>query len=238
MTAPAAAARFLAARNLRRLAGCGCVAAVTVVVLPLFVLFTVASGMLQAFGIGTTNTNQADTLLAGGAGVVIGAGEPIAPGHFSVSQGFGCTTVSLEGPPPAAYTCPPGGQPAAVRFHGGIDLAAALGQPVLAVTAGSVHVISSATGFGLHIVLIPVITGPSAAVYLYGHLSGVAVPDGDAVRAGAPIGFVGTTGNSSGPHLHFEVDVGGVPVNPCSVFPPGYLVPAGVAAAGCLATAM
>jgi murein DD-endopeptidase MepM/ murein hydrolase activator NlpD len=75
-------------------------------------------------------------------------------------------------------------------------------------------------------------------VYLYGHLSGVAVPDGDAVRAGAPIGFVGTTGNSSGPHLHFEVDVGGVPVNPCSVFPPGYLVPAGVAAAGCLATAM
>jgi murein DD-endopeptidase MepM/ murein hydrolase activator NlpD len=74
-------------------------------------------------------------------------------------------------------------------------------------------------------------------VYLYGHLSSVAVTDGVVVAAGQPLGSVGSTGNSTGPHLHFEVDVGGIPVNPCSIFPAGYLVPAGVAAAGCLSWA-
>ncbi|HSP65251.1 MAG TPA: M23 family metallopeptidase, partial [Candidatus Deferrimicrobium sp.] len=118
------------------------------------------------------------------------------------------------------------------------DLAAPSGLPVLAVVDGTVRVVESAVGFGVHILLTPSAPQAASVVYLYGHLSEVAVPDGDVVRAGDPIGYVGSTGNSSGPHLHFEVDVGGVPVNPCSAFPRAYLAPAGVEAADCLAWAM
>ena len=148
----------------------------------------------------------------------------------------GCPAEPL---PPPGYACPPDAAHGGYRrFHTGIDLAAPSGLTVFAVVDGTVRVIESAVGFGIHILLTPVAAAGAGVVYLYGHLSEVAVPDGDVVRAGDPIGYVGSTGNSSGPHLHFEVDVGGVPVNPCSAFPRGYLVPAGVAAAGCLAWAM
>jgi murein DD-endopeptidase MepM/ murein hydrolase activator NlpD len=170
--------------------------------------------------------------------MVLGSGEPLPAGHFTVTQGFGCTTVAAEPSPPASYSCPPdAAHPAWVRFHTGIDLAAAYGVPVAAVAVGTVHIVESPTGFGLHILLTPLTAASASTVYLYGHLSDLAVPDGETVAAGTVIGFVGSSGNSSGPHLHFEVDVGGVPVNPCPTFPPGYLVPAGIAATGCLAWA-
>ena len=156
-----------------------------------------------------------------------------------MSQGFGCTGVVFEPSPPPPYACPPdAAHPTFLRFHTGIDLAAAWGTPVFAVAAGVVHVVQSATGFGLHILLTPPLSSAKPVTYLYGHLSDVVVADGVAVAAGQALGSVGSTGNSTGPHLHFEVDVGGVPVNPCSIFPAGYLQPAGVAAAGCLAWAM
>jgi murein DD-endopeptidase MepM/ murein hydrolase activator NlpD len=205
------------------------------IALAAFLLLASLSGLVASFG-GSGGSAQVD---AGGAGIIVGAGRPLPPGTFTVSQGFGCSDVGLEPPPPHGYSCPPDGAHLAfVRFHTGIDLAAAAGVLVFAVTAGTVHVIESQGGFGVHILLTPLQPGAAATVYLYGHLSGVAVPDGDLVRAGEPIGFVGSTGNSSGPHLHFEVDVGGVPQNPCSTFPPGYLRPAGVAAAGCVAWAL
>ncbi len=232
MSVPAAAAHLLAARNVRRLLGCGCVAAISLVALPVLVLFAAVNGLIPAGGGGT---NQVDAA----AGVVIGVAEPLAPGRFTVSQGFGCTAVGAEPAPPHGYACPPdAAHTAFVRFHTGIDLAAPTGLPVFAVAAGTVHVVASQGGFGLHILLAPFPQQSPPVVYLYGHLSDVAVADGDIVRSGEPIGLVGSTGNSSGSHLHFEVDVGSRPVNPCSTFPPGYLVPAGVAAAGCLAWAI
>lgn len=235
MSALAVAARLVAARNLRRALGCGCLAAASLIALPVFLLLASLNGLVSGFGDG----GGGGQAYAGGAGVVIGAGRPLPPGAFRVSQGFGCSDVGLEPLPPRGYSCPPDrGHPTFVHFHTGIDLAAATGVLVFAVTAGAVHVVDSQGGFGVHILLTPSQPASPAVVYLYGHLSGVAVPDGDVVRAGEPIGFVGSTGNSSGPHLHFEVDVGGVPVNPCSTFPPGYLVPPGVAAAGCLAWAI
>jgi murein DD-endopeptidase MepM/ murein hydrolase activator NlpD len=240
MAAPAVAVRVLAAGNLRKLLGCGCIGAIAVVLLPLFMLFSLMSGLLSGLTGGAAGGNQVDGLAgAGGAQLVVGAGQPLVAGRFTVSQGFGCTTVASEPPPSQPYACPPdAAHPAAVRFHTGIDLAAPVGQPVFAVAAGTVRVMSSQGGLGVHILLTPTAITSATVSYVYGHLSGVAVPDGDVVRAGEPIGFVGSTGNSTGPHLHFEVDVGGIPVNPCSTFPAGYLVPAGVAAVGCVAWAL
>jgi murein DD-endopeptidase MepM/ murein hydrolase activator NlpD len=200
------------------------------VALPVLVLLLVVNSLVP--GVGGDSANQVDAA----TGLVIGTAQPLAPGHFRVSQGFGCTTVAAEPAPPPGYACPPDAAHGGYRrFHTGIDLAAASGVTVFAVVDGTVAVIESAVGFGIHIILRSSAPQSASVAYLYGHLSEVAVPDGDVVRAGDPIGYVGSTGNSSGPHLHFEVDVGGTPVNPCSTFPRGYLVPAGVAAAGCLA---
>lgn len=233
MTPAAAGLRLASSRRLRRLAGCGCAGLVGLVALPVLVILATAGGLLSWDGAGS---GQADT---GVAGVVAGAGEPLPPGTFRVSQGFGCTAIGREPPPPAGEVCPPdGAHPTFTRFHTGIDLAAADGVVASAVTAGTVRIVESTGGFGLHILLTATAAGDAVVMYLYGHLSGAAVADGAVVRAGDPIGFVGSTGNSSGPHLHFEVDVGGRPVNPCAVFPPGYLRPPGVAAAGCLAAAL
>jgi murein DD-endopeptidase MepM/ murein hydrolase activator NlpD len=239
MSAPVVATRLLAARNVRKLLGCGCLAAVVVIALPLFMVFSLMSGLLAGVTGGAAGGSQIDEFTVGGAAMVVGSGEPLQPRTFAVSQGFGCTGVAVESSPPAPYACPPdAAHPTYLRFHTGIDLAAASGTPVFAVAAGVAHVVQSATGFGLHVLLTPPVSTGKPVVYLYGHLSGVAIADGVAVVAGQPLGSVGSTGNSTGPHLHFEVDVGGVPVNPCSIFPAGYLQPAGVAAAGCLAWAM
>jgi murein DD-endopeptidase MepM/ murein hydrolase activator NlpD len=232
MTLPMAAAHLAGARTVRRLLGCGCAATAALLAMPVLVLVSVVNGLIPATSTG--GANQVDAA----AGTVVGVAEPLQPGRFTVSQGFGCTAVAAEPAPPRQYTCPPdGAHPAFVHFHTGIDLAAPSGSPVFAVAAGTVQVVDSQGGFGLHILLMPPVAS-APVVYLYGHLSGVAVLDGDSVSTGEQIGLVGSTGNSTGPHLHFEVDVGGVPVNPCASFPPGYLTPPGVAAAGCLAWAM
>jgi murein DD-endopeptidase MepM/ murein hydrolase activator NlpD len=233
ISVPAAAAHLLGARRARRLLACGCLVLLALVALPVVVLFATLNSLLPVGFGGATNQVDAAT------GVVVGTAEPLPPGTFRVSQGFGCTTVSGEPHPPPGYSCPPDAAHGDYRlFHTGIDLAAPAGLTVSAVADGTVHVVESAVGFGIHVMLTPSTHQGAGVVYLYGHLSEVAVPDGDVVRAGDPVGYVGTTGNSTGPHLHFEVDVSGLPVNPCSAFPPGYLVPAGVAAAGCLASAM
>ena len=148
-------------------------------------------------------------LLTGGtgaAGVALGVTANgavfVKPVHgASVSQGFGCTGVPIE---PVAPSCPGG------HWHSGIDLAAARGTQVLATAAGVAHVLLSAAGFGLHVV----IDHGDGLASLYGHLSSVAVDDGAHVVAGQPIGAVGSSGNSTGPHLHFEIDRGGVPEDP------------------------
>jgi murein DD-endopeptidase MepM/ murein hydrolase activator NlpD len=57
---------------------------------------------------------------------------------------------------------------------------------------------------------------------LYGHLDAVLPLDGSQVMPGEVLGFEGATGCATGPHLHFQVDVNGDPVNPCQVLPDGY----------------
>ncbi len=233
MPAPVVVGRVLAAGNGRRLLGCGCLALASLVALPVAILLVSVNALVGGVGGG------GDQVDAGAPGLVVGAGRPLPPGSFRVSQGFGCTAVGLEAPPPRGYSCPPDAlHRADVRFHTGVDLAAAANVPVFAVTAGTVHVVVSTGGFGLHVLLAPPQPATPPVLYLYGHLSAVPLQDGTVVSPGELIGYVGSTGNSNGPHLHFEVDVGGLPVNPCSTFPPGYLVPPGVDAVGCVAWAM
>ncbi len=87
------------------------------------------------------------------------------------------------------------------RFHAGTDLAAPIGTPVLAAVAGQVLTADFLGGYGLTVVLQH---GQGLDKSLYSHLSEIFVQAGEQVEQGTVIGRVGSTGNSTGPHLHFE----------------------------------
>lgn len=87
------------------------------------------------------------------------------------------------------------------RFHAGTDLGAPAGTPVLAAARGLVETADWNGGYGLAVT----INHGSAQQTLYGHLSEIFVRPGQQVEPGTVIGRVGNTGNSTGPHLHFEV---------------------------------
>ena len=89
-----------------------------------------------------------------------------------------------------------------LRFHAGTDLGAPLGTPVLAAYAGSVALADLLGGYGLTVVLDH---NKSTQQTLYGHLSEIFVQPGEWIDQGTVIGRVGSSGNSTGPHLHFEL---------------------------------
>jgi murein DD-endopeptidase MepM/ murein hydrolase activator NlpD len=96
-------------------------------------------------------------------------------------------------------------------FHAGIDIAAPIGSPVRAVADGDViQAASTSGGYGREIV----IDDGHDIETVFAHLSVVAVVAGQHVTRGQVIGYVGDSGRSTGPHLHYEVRVHGVPVNP------------------------
>ncbi|TCW31334.1 M23 family metallopeptidase [Gulbenkiania mobilis] len=102
----------------------------------------------------------------------------------------------------------------ALRMHEGIDYAAKIGAPVVAPSDGTVELAETQNGYGNVIEL----RHGSKLSTLYGHLSAFApgLRPGKAVKAGEVIGYVGNTGRSTGPHLHFEVKVAGQPVDPAT----------------------
>ncbi len=95
-------------------------------------------------------------------------------------------------------------------FHPGIDISAPFGSPVRAAADGDVTGASMGSGYGLQVVL----NHGHDLLTVYGHLSSVAVLPGQHVTRGQVIGYVGQTGRATGPHLHYEVRVHNVPVNP------------------------
>lgn len=97
-----------------------------------------------------------------------------------------------------------------VRFHAGVDLARPAGTRVLAATAGTVSRAGWAAGYGL---LVTIDHGGGVETR-YAHLSGVAVSPGQRIGRGDLIGLVGSTGRSTGPHLHYEVRRNGRAVSP------------------------
>ena len=98
------------------------------------------------------------------------------------------------------------------EFHQGIDIAAEMGTPIVAAADGVVTAAGWNGGYGN---MVDVDHG-SGVVTRYGHASAVAVTVGQQVRRGQVIAYVGSTGRSTGPHLHYEVRVGGQPVNPAA----------------------
>jgi murein DD-endopeptidase MepM/ murein hydrolase activator NlpD len=124
-----------------------------------------------------------------------------------ISQGFGPSTFWFEPP----Y----GGYP---HFHTGLDLVAPFGTPVYAADDGVVALVgSSSSGYGNYVV----IAHAGGFDTLYGHLSAALVKAGQSVTQGTVVGLEGSTGNSTGPHLHFELRIGQRPIDPTPYLPPG-----------------
>mgnify|MGYP000851228654 CR=1 FL=1 len=96
------------------------------------------------------------------------------------------------------------------RMHSGLDIAAPHGQPIFAAAAGKVLVSGVQGGYGNTVVL----DHGGGISTLYGHASSLLVQPGQVVARGQTIARIGSTGVSTGPHVHFEVRVNGTPVNP------------------------
>jgi murein DD-endopeptidase MepM/ murein hydrolase activator NlpD len=124
-----------------------------------------------------------------------------------ISQGFGPSHLALE-PPYAGYA----------HFHTGIDLVEPFGSPVYAADDGVIALVgTSSQGYGRYVV----IAHSGGLDTLYGHLSTALVKVGQLVIQGQTIGLEGSTGNSTGPHLHFELRIKQQPIDPTPYLPPG-----------------
>jgi murein DD-endopeptidase MepM/ murein hydrolase activator NlpD len=124
-----------------------------------------------------------------------------------ISQGFG--------PSPYPFEPPYGGYP---HYHTGMDLVEPFGSPVYAADDGIVALVGSTTaGYGNYVV----IAHAGGLDTLYAHLSTALVKVGQSVTQGQPVGMEGSTGNSTGAHLHFELRINQKPVDPAPYLPPG-----------------
>jgi murein DD-endopeptidase MepM/ murein hydrolase activator NlpD len=135
-----------------------------------------------------------------------GNGHFVWPEQGPITQGFGCTTYPFE---PWDPNC------ATHHFHSGIDIGAAWGTPVGAGDAGIAYTYVSSYGYGNHVIIVH----GNGWVSIYGHLASFAVGNGQGVGRGQTIGYEGSTGNSTGPHLHFEIRLNDVPQNPLQYLP-------------------
>jgi murein DD-endopeptidase MepM/ murein hydrolase activator NlpD len=134
--------------------------------------------------------------------------EPTA----TITQPFGPTSFWFE-PPYGSYA----------HFHTGIDISAPAGTPVLAADDGVVLLAGGSivngvlVGYGNYVV----IAHSDGLTTLYGHLLVIQVKVGDQISQGQMIGNEGSTGNSTGAHLHFELRQGNTPIDPAPFLPPG-----------------
>jgi murein DD-endopeptidase MepM/ murein hydrolase activator NlpD len=129
-------------------------------------------------------------------GTTTGLVTPVAGGH--ITSGYGMRFHPILG-----YT----------RMHAGVDFGAPYGSPIYAAADGFVSYAGVHGGHGNYVRL----EHGSGMGSGYGHMSRIAVSPGLRVRAGDVIGYVGSTGLSTGPHLHYEVYEGGHTVDPLSV---------------------
>jgi murein DD-endopeptidase MepM/ murein hydrolase activator NlpD len=147
---------------------------------------------------------QAAAAKAGGGSGVFEWPEP-ACGPSCISQRFGCSSFYLEVPDP---NCP-----WPHKIHTGLDIAGPYGTNIVAADTGVVYLYPGSVGYGNLLVMFH---GNGYSTY-YGHTAGYApgLRSGDVVARGTTIAFEGSTGWSTGPHLHFEIRTNGVYKDPC-----------------------
>lgn len=121
------------------------------------------------------------------------------PGYTTPSSAYGWRTHPIYG---------------TRKFHAGEDIPANSGTPIIAAASGTVTTAGWVSGYGNY----TVINHGGGVMTAYGHQSSIQVSVGQSVSAGQQIGLVGSTGNSTGPHLHFEVYVNGATQNPMNYF--------------------
>jgi murein DD-endopeptidase MepM/ murein hydrolase activator NlpD len=139
---------------------------------------------------------RSDWYEASGVGRESGALQRPVPGN--VSSNFGMRRHPILG-----YS----------RMHKGLDFRAGYGTPILAATDGKVAAAGWAGGYGNQVR----IAHSGGLVTSYSHMSRIVARAGSSVRQGQVIGYVGSTGLSTGPHLHYELLKNGVPINPAAV---------------------
>jgi murein DD-endopeptidase MepM/ murein hydrolase activator NlpD len=132
--------------------------------------------------------------------------DPVNPGQFEcpipgaqIIQRFGPTSFAIE-PPYGGY----------LHFHTGVDLLAGYNTPIVAAAGGKVTAAGPADYFGIRVE----VTDSFGLVEVYAHMAQVAVAVGQEVQQGQRVGYVGSTGLSIGAHLHFQLQVGGIPSDP------------------------
>lgn len=141
----------------------------------------------------TAKENEIKNILMGMTHGVSPGGNLLWPTNGRISSGFG----------------PRGG-----RMHTGIDIYCSRGTPIIAADSGQVLQVSYHGGYGNCILIYH---GGGFATF-YAHLDGFAISAGQPVTKGQTIGYVGTTGWTTGPHLHFEVRINGSAKNPMGYF--------------------
>ena len=126
---------------------------------------------------------------------IIASMPTVWPVEGFISSPFGVRSSSLSG---------------RGEFHKGLDIRARPGTPVIVPAKGTVTMAGWDGAYGLSVE----VQHSRAIITKYGHLQRIAVREGQQVKRGDLIGFVGSTGRSTGPHLHYEVKLNGVHVNP------------------------
>jgi murein DD-endopeptidase MepM/ murein hydrolase activator NlpD len=149
-----------------------------------------------------SESHQLQAIISGssGSGTVHGTGRLAWPVSGPVTSGFGWRTHPIFH---------------VRKFHTGIDIGAGYGAAIHAADSGTVIYAAAMTGYG-NVIVVDHGGGLST---LYAHQSGFAVGTGSGVSRGQVIGYVGMTGYTTGPHLHFEVRVNGSPVDPLAYLP-------------------
>lgn len=148
---------------------------------------------------GSTNNSTSTNTSSGGTGGSYSGGWVVPCSYTSITSPFGYRTAPTTG---------------ASTYHQGVDLDTGTGWPVVATRAGTAY-----TGYGSAAGNYVTIDHHDGFKSIYMHLSGFSVSNGTNVSAGQQIGLTGSTGVSTGDHLHFGISLNGVYVNPCSYVP-------------------
>jgi len=183
-------------------------------------------------GLSANEIGDADTVLEGAVLLLPGAVPPPPPPPAMTPQPFFAAAAPEDAfsptPLPASavvsgfmwpvvgttsdyFGAPRGGG----TYHSGLDVVAPTGTPIVAAAPGQVVLVSAGGGYGNYVV----VRHDNGYQTLYAHLSQIYVVQGQWVAQGEAVGAVGATGWATGPHLHFEVRVGGASVDPLSYLP-------------------